>query len=112
MTNTLTVVLTFGVSVIVTINQGSGALNNIKLFDQDLFSLFDTIASAFGLTLTTLFELAFVIFCMGFTKFREEVNLGAGKIRVWSWLKWHYSFVLPAVLCFVIICIFKAYGII
>lgn len=112
MTNTLTVVLTFGVSVIVTINQGSGALNNIKLFGQDLFSLFDTIASAFGLTLTTLFELAFVIFCMGFTKFREEVNLGAGKIRVWSWLKWHYNFVLPAVLCFVIICIFKVYGII
>ncbi len=110
--NTLTVLITFGVSVFVTLNQGSGVLNGIRILGLDLFNLFDTVASAFGLTLTGLFELAFAVFCMGFAKFRQEANRGAKGLRIWKGLKWHYNIVLPIILCFTFYCVLQMYGLV
>lgn len=110
--NTLTVLITFGVSVFVTLNQGSGVLNGIRILGLDLFNLFDTVASAFGLTLTGLFELAFAVFCMGFAKFRQEANRGAKGLRIWKGLKWHYNIILPIILCFTFYCVLQMYGLV
>lgn len=110
--NTLTVLVTFGGSIFVTLNQGTGVLSGIKLFGQDIFSILDTAASAFGLTITAFLQLLFVILCMGFSKFQQEANRGAGAIHIGNWMKWHYTIVLPIMLCIVFICILRMYGLI
>jgi NSS family neurotransmitter:Na+ symporter len=107
--NLIVVLVTYGVSVIVTLNQGVGVLSAFKIFGMDIFSFFDMIGTAFGLTFSAVSELAFVVFVMGFAKFQQEVNMGAGKIRVGNWMKGYYNVVLPVILIFVVICVFRMY---
>ena len=81
--------MTFGISIIVTLNQGSGILSALKFFKMDLFSLLDMLGSAFGLTLTAIFMVLFVIIVKKFEWFRSEANMGAKRFRVGKWMKWY-----------------------
>ena len=103
------VLLTFGMSIIVTLNQGNGVLAGNWFFGMDLFSLLDMVASAFGLTLEAIFMTAFVIFIMKFENFRREANEGAKIIRVGGWMKWYYNVIIPIILLFVFYCILRMY---
>lgn len=107
--NTITILITFGFSVFVTLNQGNGVLSSLKILKMDFFSFFDMVGSAFGLTLGSLAMLAFVIFVMGFDRFRKEANLGAKGPRIGKWMKWHYQLVLPLILLFVFYCVLRMY---
>ena len=101
--------ITFGISIIVTLNQGSGPLAGGWFFGYDLFSLLDMLASGFGLTLGAIFMVVYIIVGKRFDWFREEVNQGAGKLRIGKWMKWYYYIVLPIILAFVFYCILHMY---
>ena len=103
------VLLTFGMSIIVTLNQGTGVLAGNWFFGMDLFSLLDMLASAFGLTLEAIFMTVFVIFVMKFDNFRREANEGAKRLRVGGWMKWYYNIIIPIFLIFVFYCILRMY---
>jgi len=107
--NLIIVLITYGMSILVTLNQGTGVLSSFKIIGMDIFSFFDMIATAFGLTFSAVSELAFVVFVMGFATFQKEANMGAGKIRVGNWMKGYYNVVLPIILIFVVICVFRMY---
>lgn len=107
--NTFIVAITFVGSILVTLNQGNGVLANLKVLGMDLFSLLDMIGSAFGLTLSSLSLLLFVVFVIGFDTFRKEANMGAKRIRIGKWMKWHYQLLLPVFLLFVFYCILRMY---
>lgn len=102
--------ITFALSVLVTLNQGTGVLSNLKILDMDLFSLLDCASAAFGLTIGAIFMWVFIMFKWGFAKFQKEANAGAnGKIRIWNWMKWYYMIPLPLILFFIVYCILKSY---
>ena len=106
----ITMLSTVGLSVIITLNQGTGLLSHFRAFGMDIFSIFDCVSSAFGLTIGTALMLAFVLFKWGFERFRREANLGSeGTIRIYSGMKWYYQAVLPVVLLFIIYCILNSY---
>ena len=95
--STLVVLVTFGVSVLVTRNMSSGALGGMTfLAGMGLFDTLDCLASAFGLTIGALFMLLFVVLRYGYKNFMQEANEGAGeKLRLRPWMKWYYAIPLP-----------------
>lgn len=103
------ILVPFAVSIIVTLNQGSGSLTGLSFFGMDLFSLLDMLGSAFGLTLTAIFMVLFVIFVKKFSWFQKEANMGAGRFRIGSWMKWYYYVIIPVILAFVFYCILRMY---
>lgn len=111
-TTTFVVLVTFGMSVVVTRNMGTdGILSGVTFLNgMGLFDTLDCLASAFGLTLGAIFMLLFVLFKYGFPKFMEEANWGAGeKLRLRPWMKWYYMIPLPILLVITMICIVGMY---
>ncbi|MEG0291862.1 MAG: sodium-dependent transporter [Anaerovoracaceae bacterium] len=105
-TNAIVCFAMFISSILMTASKGNGMLSNIRIGKWDIFDFADFIASSIGLTIGAMLLLAYVVIHWGFDKFRNEINKGAGKIRIYSWMKAYYCYVLPVIL--LIIC----YGII
>ena len=77
---------------------------------MDLFSLFDTAASAFGLTSGAVLMLAYMLCRWKFENFMDEANQGAtGKLRIYPWMKAYYKYFLPLALIFICYSIIASY---
>lgn len=99
--SSLVVLITFGMSILVTRNMSGDSILGGMTFlgDYGLFDTLDCLASGFGLTLGALFMLLFVIFRYGYKKFMDEANEGAtGRLRLRPWMKWYYTIPLPILL--------------
>ncbi len=109
--NTFAVLLTFGGSILVTLNFGNGPLSGVipKLLNMELFSFLDMLGSAFGLTIGAIAMVLFVGYSYGFETFQEEANMGSTKIRIAGWMKYHYKIILPLILFFAFYCIVRSY---
>ncbi len=109
--NTFAVLLTFGGSILVTLNFGVGPLSGAipKLLNMELFSFLDMLGSAFGLTIGAIAMVLFVGYSYGFKKFQQEANMGSTKIRIGDWMEWYYNIVLPIVLFFTFYRILRMY---
>ena len=54
----------------------------LRIFGLDLFAFFDTVSGNFGLAAGGLTLSLYVVFAWGFDRFREEINAGAGRLKV------------------------------
>ena len=110
--STIVVLVTFGVSILVTRNMAAeGALAGMTFLGSfGLFDTLDCLASAFGLTIGAIFMLLFVVFKYGFKNFMNEANEGAtGGLRLRPWMKWYYAIPLPILLFATTYCVIRMY---
>lgn len=110
--STIVVLVTFGVSILVTRNMAAeGALAGMTFLGSfGLFDTLDCLASAFGLTIGAIFMLLFVVFKYGFKNFMDEANEGAtGGLRLRPWMKWYYAIPLPILLFATTYCVIRMY---
>ncbi|MDD5823013.1 MAG: sodium-dependent transporter [Firmicutes bacterium] len=107
----IVLVALFVFDIPITLSQGTGILNNVRLIGYDIFTFVDFIASGLILNLGALMMIFFVAFKWGFKKFQSEANIGAGdsKIYVANWMGILFKVVCPLLMIVVFIAIFKSY---
>ena len=92
----LTIIITFGLSLFSIL--ACGPLSDVKWFGMDMFTFFDVVSANIFLILSGLIMCLFVAWGIGFKKFKDQVNLGAGKFRVEDWWEPLIKYVVPAII--------------
>ena len=107
--NLVTILIVFGLSIFSTLSTGTGIFADIKILGGSIFDFYDTISSAFGLTIGAVLMLAYVLFKWGFKNFQDAANEGAKGIRIYNWMKPYYQIFLPLALAFICYGIISVY---
>ncbi|MCR9252190.1 MAG: sodium-dependent transporter [bacterium] len=77
--------------------------SHIKILGKDLFNFADFISGSIMLPLGGLLLSLFAAYVWGFDKFKEEINLGAGKIKVTNFWKPFVLVIIPIVIFIILI---------
>lgn len=92
----LSIAVTFALSLFSVL--ACGPLAHIKWFGMDMFTFFDVVSANIFLILSGLIMCLFTAWSIGFKKFKEQVNLGAEKIKVEDWWEPLIKYVVPAII--------------
>ncbi|TDI49367.1 MAG: sodium-dependent transporter, partial [Acidobacteria bacterium] len=75
------------------LSQGPWA--HIQAFGKDIFVLVDTFSGNFLLVASGLTLAAYTAFAWGWERFRDETNVGAGRLKVFPWWKPFIKYIIP-----------------
>ena len=75
------------------LSQGPWA--HIQAFGKDIFVLVDTLSGNFLLVASGLALAAYTAFAWGWERFRDETNVGAGRLKVFPWWKPFIKYIIP-----------------
>ena len=97
----VTAVGTLALSVPVILSQGPWS--NIRVFDKDLFGLADWVSGNVMLTLGAFLISLYVAFVWGWERFRDETNVGSGRVKVGAWWAPFVRYLIPVAVAIVLL---------
>ena len=92
----LSILITFLLSLFSVL--ACGPLAHVKWFGMDMFSFFDVVSANIFLILSGLIMCLFTAWGIGFKKFKEQVNVGAGKLKVEDWWAPFIKYIVPIII--------------
>lgn len=92
----LSILITFLLSLFSVL--ACGPLADIKWFGMDMFTFFDVVSANIFLILSGLIMCLFTAWGIGFKKFKEQVNIGAEKIKVEDWWEPLIKYIVPIII--------------
>ena len=90
----ITLSVVFVLSVPIVLSQGPWS--HIQIFGRDLFALADHVAGTYMLAIGGLLIALYVAVVWGWSNFRDETNVGSGRIKINSTWKPFVRFIIPA----------------
>ncbi|HEY8392859.1 MAG TPA: sodium-dependent transporter [Capillibacterium sp.] len=92
----LSIIVTFVLSLFSVL--ACGPLAHVKWFGMDMFTFFDVVSANIFLILSGLIMCLFTAWSIGFKKFKEQVNLGAKKLKVQDWWEPLIKYIVPIII--------------
>ncbi len=80
-----------------------GPWSGFRIYDMDLFVLFDTVSGNFLLPTAALAVSLYVVFAWKFDRFRDETNVGSGSVRINAMWKPLVVFAIPVAVIVVLL---------
>ncbi len=97
----LVAALLFALTIPNVLSQGPWA--HVTLFGRDIFALVDWLSGTFLLTSGALLLAVYVSLVWGWTAFRDETNVGAGRVRVFSSWKPFVKYIIPITVALILL---------